>query len=504
MRATLRPIVAAVTVLCLLVSGGPPVSAAPAAAGRPGDALRWRPCPEDATAQCARLRVPVDHADPYAPAIEVAVARRPATDRARRIGVLVVNPGGPGGSGVDFALDAAAFFSPALRARFDIVGFDPRGVRRSAPVRCAARVLDAAPSPLVTGPAAYAAVVSYNRRLAADCRHRSGPVFGHVDTLSVVRDLEALRAAMGEPAISFYGASYGTLLGGQYAERYPGRVRAVVLDSVMDHSLGTAGFLGTATDAAQDAFDEFAAWCARDAGCVLRGRDIRALWASLTARAARGTLRDPYEPGRRMSVLDLVDVAFGSFYDPQWYSLAYFLKEADLGSPAVRGRNGIVVDNSFPAAFCGDWSLPVDGYADLAARLAALRRRAPQMLVSPLALSATVGCLGWPSPVRNPQRRLAATTVPTLLINARHDPATAYAWARSVAAQLGPRATLATYEGWGHVVYGRTPCVTGVVDRYLVDLRRPAAGTSCAGAVPDPFGVGRRAPLRGRGYRQPG
>lgn len=495
MHASLRPIVAVLTVLCLLVTG------APATAGRPTGALQWQACAEDDTAQCATLRVPVDRADPYSPAIEVAVARRPATDRARRIGVLVVNPGGPGGSGVDFALDAAAFFSPALRARFDIVGFDPRGVRRSTPVRCSAALAEAAPSPLVTSPAAYAAAIAYNRRLADDCRRRSGPVFEHADTLSVVRDMEALRAAMGEPVLSFYGASYGTLLGQQYAERYPARVRAVALDSVMDHSLDVGAFLTTETDAAQNAFAQFAAWCARDTTCVLRGRDIPALWAALLGRAARGALRDPFDPARRLTVLDLVQVAFGSFYDPQWYSLAYFLREAERGTAAVRGRSAAVTEEPFRAVFCADWSLPVAGYPDLADRLAALRRRAPQMLVSPLALSATVGCLGAAPAVRNPQRPAVPAVVPTLLINARHDPATPYVWARAVAAGMGPRATLATYDGWGHVVYGRTPCVTGIVDRYLIDLRRPAAGVSCAGVVPDPFGVGRRAPLRTRGYR---
>jgi pimeloyl-ACP methyl ester carboxylesterase len=490
-RASLRPVVAVLTVLTLLVTSSP-------AAARPTGGLQWRPCADDDTAQCAALTVPVDRADPYSATIQVAVARRPATDRARRIGTLVVNPGGPGGSGVDFALEADWFFSPALRARFDIVGFDPRGVRRSSPVRCSAAVLDAAPSPLLTGPAAYAAATMHNRRLAADCRRRSGPVFGHADTLSVVQDLEALRAALAEPKISFYGASYGTLLGQQYAERYPGRVRAVVLDSVMDHSIGTGAFLADGTDAAQDAFDQFAAWCARDTGCVLRGRDVRALWATLTGRASRGELRDPYDPARRMTAYDLVQVAFGSFYDPQWHSLAHFLREADLASRAVRPRGAAdtVVDDPFAAVFCADWALPMRGYPDYAAQMAALRRRAPQMVASPLALAATVGCLDWPTPVRNPQREPAPAVVPTLLVNARHDPATPYAWARSVTTQLGPRATLATYDGSGHVVYGRTPCVTGIVDRYLLDLRRPAAGTSCAGVVPDPFGVGRRAPLR--------
>lgn len=490
MRAFLRPVVAVLTVLCLLVTG------APAGAARPTGTLQWRPCAEDPAAQCATLRVPVDRADEYSPTIDVAVARRPATDRARRIGVLVVNPGGPGGSGVDFALDAATFFSPALRARFDIVGFDPRGVRRSSPVRCAASIVAAAPSPLLAGPAAYTAAIAHNRRLAADCRRRSGPLLGHVDTLSVADDLEALRSAMGEGAISFYGASYGTLLGAQYAERYPGRVRAVALDSVMDHSAGTGAFLTAETDSAQAAFDEFVAWCAGDTACVLRGRDIRQIWAALLDRAARGVLRDPYAPDRRLSVYDLVQVAFGSFYDPQWHALATFIREAERAGRPVRARAGHVVEDPFAAVFCADWALPVNGYPDFAARLAALRERAPQMIASPLALTATVSCLGWPLPVRNPQRRLAPAVVPTLLINARHDPATAYAWARSVTAQLGPQAALATYDGWGHVVYGRTPCVTGLVDRYLIDLRRPAAGASCPGVVPPPFGVGggRRAP----------
>ena len=142
--------------------------------------------------------MPVDWSEPYGPTIDVAVARRPATDPARRIGTLVVNPGGPGGSGVDFAIGAAGFFSAELRSRFDIVGFDPRGVARSHPVRCTERWSTAQPSPLLTSPAQYDAAIAYNRGLAADCRKHTGPVFDHVDTLSVARDMEALRAALGE------------------------------------------------------------------------------------------------------------------------------------------------------------------------------------------------------------------------------------------------------------------------------------------------------------------
>jgi pimeloyl-ACP methyl ester carboxylesterase len=483
-RATTRPILAAFLVVVSVLA------AAASAAARPAAGIRWRPCADDPTAQCGTLRVPIDWADPYSPKAGIALARRPATDPAHRIGTLIVNPGGPGGSGVDFALGAGAFFSPALRSRFDIVGFDPRGVSRSDPVVCSSALVAAAPEPLITSRRQYDATVAYNRRLAADCARRTGAMFGHVDTISVARDMDALRSALGEEKINFYGASYGTLLGAQYTQLYPGRIRAVVLDSVMDHSAGVDDVLGTETAATQDAFDEFVAWCARDVSCVLHGRDVRAIWAGLLARSAAGTLIDPYEPGRRMTVFGLLGVAFSSFYDPQWYTLAYYLKAASMSKPVAARRAPGVAEHSFAAVFCDDWALPVAGYPDLARKLAGLRVRAPQMLASPLALTATTGCLGWPARPENPQRDLRPVTTPVLVVSARHDPATAYAWAQHVAGQLGPAARLFTYDGWGHVAYHRTGCVDGTVDAYLVTARTPATGTTCPGVVPPPFGVG--------------
>ncbi|MFI5936598.1 alpha/beta hydrolase [Actinoplanes sp. NPDC051494] len=490
MLAILRPVLAALLALPAAVPG--PASAGPS--------LSWKPCKEDRTAQCATLKVPVDWANPYGPAASVALARRPATDPGSRIGTLVVNPGGPGGSGVDFALDGTYFFSAALRRRFDIVGFDPRGVSRSTPVVCSATLLAAGPPPLISAARGYAANVSYNRRLAADCARRTGPVYGHLDTLSVVQDMDAIRAALGERTISFYGASYGTLLGEQYAERFPERVRALVLDSVMDHSVSTRSFLDAETAASQDSFDEFVAWCDRSTECALHGRDVRAIWTSLLARARRGTLRDPFEPGYRPRTLDLLGVAFSSFYDPQWHALALYIKEA---ASAAKGRRAgapvTEIQNPFPAIFCDDWAVPLS-WTSLRLRLGALARAHPQMTVSPLGLTSVVSCLGTPVVPDNRQRRLSpARTGPVLLINSRHDPATPHVWARAVARQLGPAASLVTYEGWGHTVYGRSKCVNGVVDTYLLTVRPPAAGTSCPGVQPRPAGVGRRAP--GRAYR---
>ncbi|MCO8273092.1 alpha/beta hydrolase [Actinoplanes sp. TRM 88003] len=482
---------AALAVLTLLAYGTTPALARPATPA----AITWAVCPEDATVQCGTLKVPVDRAQPAGPAITLTMARRQAGDPARRLGTLLVNPGGPGGSAVDFTFNAGSFFGAEVRERFDIVGVDPRGVGRSAPVLCSRDLVDTQPPVLIESAQQYAAMLAYNRKLAADCAARSSPVFGHVDTVNVVHDLDAVRAALGEAKISFYGASYGTLIGQQYAESYPGRLRALVLDGVMDHSADLDRFLGQGTAAAQDAFDEFVKWCARDPKCVLRGQNIPKLFIAAMARARAGQLINPYDPPTKLTVAQLTMAAFTSFYDPQWYSFAYYLRDAMLTGrrPPARKTSPVdLIDHSFSPVFCEDWHFPATGYADLQRRLRTLAVEAPQMLVSPLAMTAVAGCLGWPSPPDNPQRPIAPLTgpAPVLLVNSVHDPATAYVWAQQVAARLGPSARLLTYDGWGHVVYNKSPCVSAAVDKYLLTLVPVAPGTRCPAVEPPPFGIG--------------
>ncbi|MBL7254393.1 alpha/beta hydrolase [Paractinoplanes lichenicola] len=458
--------------------------------------IAWTVCPEDAKVQCGELKVPADWAKPAGPTITLTMARRPATDPAHRIGVLLVNPGGPGGSAYDFTIGATGFFGEELRKRFDIVGVDPRGVGRSAPVLCSRDLLDAKPSPLVETEQQYAAMVTFNRKLAADCAARTGAHFGHVDTGSVVRDFDSVRAALGEQKINFYGASYGTLIGLQYAERYPSRLRGLVLDSVMDHSADLDTFLTRETDAAQNAFGEFVKWCDSNKRCVLRGQDLLKLWASAMVKARAGQMRNPYDPSLKLSLSDLLTAAFTAFYEPQWYSFAYYLRDATAPVAAKRRRAAPpaadLVDYSFSPVICEDWNLRVSGFPALQWRMRTLAARAPQMLVSPLALSALTGCVGWPSPPDNPQAVVTPPPGlgPILLVNSRHDPATAYAWAHNVAAQLGSPTSLLTYDGWGHVAYNKSPCVSGVVDKYLLKLRPVAPGAHCPPENPEPFGVG--------------
>ncbi|WP_232050323.1 alpha/beta hydrolase [Actinoplanes sp. OR16] len=456
-----------------------------------GTTITWEPCPEDAAAQCGTMRVPADWTKPYGPSIELTLARRPAGDRSQRIGVLMVNPGGPGASAVNQALDTEYFGSDVER-RFDIVGIDPRGVGRSSPILCAQDVVDAKPSPLAVNETEFGALTTYNRRLAADCASRSGPVFHQAGTGNVVRDMDAVRIALGEEKISFYGASYGSLIGQMYAERYPARLRALVLDSVMDHSADVEAFLGRTAESAQDAFDQFVAWCARDTQCALRGRDIRAIWKRLVEQARAGKLQDPYDPPSKLGLWELITAAFSAFYDPQWYSFAFYLKAAYEPGPAARRAlpDLDLTPHSFPAVMCRDWALPVGGWSGYRALLDGMAGKAPQMLASPLALTAVSGCAGWPDPVTDPQRPNPRAAGPVLVVNARHDPATAYAWAKSVTRQLGPEARLLTYDGWGHVAYGHSDCVSGAVDEYLIGLTLPADGKTCPPVPPVPYGVG--------------
>uniref|UniRef100_A0AAU2VJE4 Alpha/beta hydrolase n=1 Tax=Streptomyces sp. NBC_00008 TaxID=2903610 RepID=A0AAU2VJE4_9ACTN len=473
--------VATATAAVTGLAAAPAVHASPPATA----GLRWASCDDPANpgAECAALSVPVDWDRPDGPRLDLAVARRKATEPGARIGSMVFGPGGPGDSGVERVVGGISRFSPEVRRRFDVVSFDPRGVGDSNPVTCSGDLLAERPSPELESQADFDATLAYNRRLRADCRARTGPVFEHLDTGQTVRDLDALRTALGERKLTFHGSSYGTLLGAQYAETYPRRVRAMVLESVMDHSVaGTREFLRSGAAAAQDSFQEFVKWCEGAADCALHGRDVRAVWQGLLARAARGELADPGRPGASLSPSDLVNAyAFRRFYDADYAGLATVIAEMEASKPLPASPTGTAPLPPATPVFCSDWRLPVRDYREYRSLVAAMNATAPD-LPSLLPIHMAAACLG--APTANPQHRLDAPGAqPVLLSNALHDPATGYPWAVSVARQLGRGGVLLTYEGRGHGSVTSGPCMEDAVDSYLTDLAVPARGTSCP-AVP--------------------
>ncbi|MBV1941787.1 alpha/beta hydrolase [Streptomyces sp. BV286] len=463
------------------------LAAAPVAHAAPvtTSALRWTPCdaPDHPGAECATLTVPIDWARPDGPTFGLAVARRQATDPGARVGSMVFGPGGPGDSGVERVVGGISRFSSETRRRFDIVSFDPRGVGRSNPVTCSGDLLAQRPSPEMGSQADFDATLAYNKRLRADCRARTGPVFDHLDTAQTVRDLDALRAALGERKLTFHGSSYGTLLGAQYAETYPHRVRAMVLESVMDHSVSrTRAFLRSAATAAQDSFDEFVRWCADESTCAMHGRDVRTVWQGLLSRAQRGELENPSKPGTPLSSADLVNrVAFRKFYAVDYAGLAQTIAEMASSSPLPASPTSVSPLPPTAPVFCADWRLPVHDHQEYASLIGTMNRAAPDLpLLLPVQMA--VACLG--APTANPQHRLAVRGAPPILVsNALHDPATGYPWAVSVARQLGRSGALLTYEGQGHGSVTSGPCMEHTVDAYLTDLTVPPRGTRCP-AVP--------------------
>ncbi|CAL9357696.1 Carboxylesterase B [Actinosynnema sp. ALI-1.44] len=480
-----------------LVAGTASVASADPADATPLDAdvqalaapIDWKPCPELPEVECGTLKLPIDWANPRGEKFDLAVARRKALDPAKRIGAMVINPGGPGGSGVDFALFANRFFSKDVQDRFDIVGFDPRGVARSAPVKCSLEMLEKQVSIYPANQAEFDALAQYNRDLAADCRKHSGPIYDHADTIAVTNDIDALRRALGERKINYYGVSYGTLIGQQYAERYGRNIRAMVIDSNMDHSLGTWRFNETEAVAAEDAFTEFVKWCERTPSCALHGRDVAKFWDDLLARADRGEITAPGDPSRKIPADLIIGNAFSAFYGPDWAPLAEWLLALSGGGGAPTGfaAEPETVNNPFPAVFCQDWAMRVKNHREMAALVARANQLAPHMRGSSLGHYAIAGCVGLPEKVNNPQHRLRIKHAPKILMmNALHDPATGYEWAVNAHRQSRDTTVLLTYEGWGHGVYDRSACTTGATDKYLIDLKTPRDGTRCAAVEPQP------------------
>ncbi len=450
---------------------------------RSAPGVSWQPCVENAAFDCGTVRVPVDWADPTGAKIEVAVVRDRADDQAGKVGTLVSLPGGPGGSGVDEIVKGGKF-SAELRKRFDIVSLDPRGVKRSHPVQCDAGLVGYRPNLVPDLGGRIDEVRSYARDLAASCRQYTGPLMDHLDAVSVARDVDAVRAALGVDQISVYSRSYGTMPAQAYAELFPKSLRAVVLDSVDDHSLDGRAFMATEARAAADTFGEFVSWCARDEQCVLHGADVRRIFDDTYAKAARGELRSVADTSKPLGPFDLSATVIQRLYKPEWSRLATELRgladqpagsQLPQATPRLQGTPAPMPE----IIACSDWRFDIADQ-DQWTSLWREQNAGAGTLRAHFAWGAGSLCSGWPIAAPNPPHLPQITDgPPVLILGSLHDPATPHEWARGVEKNT-PRATLLTYEGHGHGIYDRSPCTTKAADDYLIDLTIP--GTRCPAA----------------------
>src|SRR5450631_2444921 len=318
------------------IPAAPPVTLA----GYYAQKLSWQTCAKKF--QCARLLVPFDYSRPAWLRFSLPVIRLPATDPAKRTGSLVINPGGPGGSGISYALQAQSVISAAVRARFDVVGFDPRGVGGSEPaVHCMTgpqldRYFETNDTP--ADPAQLAMIVSESKLFASGCERNSGPLLPYVGTQSAARDMDVLRAALGDRKLTYLGKSYGTYLGTWYAQLFPSHVRALVLDGVIDPGSSSLRMNFVQAQGFEVALRAFAADCVARAGCPLGRGSVAAGLAriqELISRATAHPLANNLSGQRADGALVLNGIATALYNQAYWPTLREALTSAFGGDATV-------------------------------------------------------------------------------------------------------------------------------------------------------------------------
>ena len=469
----------------------PPSTPAPTVVAGPTVArVAWNDC--GGGYQCATIKVPEDYADPGGRRIELSVIRLPATNPQKRIGSLIVNPGGPGGSGVEFVQDDIKVFPASLRDRFDIVGFDPRGVNLSTPVRCQDNLdghvaLDSSPD----NKAELKILVDEARSFAEACATRNGDLLAHLSTDDVARDLDLIRSAIGDEKINYFGFSYGTLIGAIYAEMFPDHIRSMVLDGAIDPALDHEQFRSGQAGAFETALRSFLADCAKDKGCYFyEGGRTRRSFDALMASIEKHPLPAIRAKDRRKLTTGLAwqAVAGVMYNDAAWPALAIGLALAKQGDGSVmllltdpqngRNKNGSYSNliDAYTANTCLDYPASQD-VADYTALAARLRPTAPDF-AGMLAYN-DLSCAFWPVPAtRTPAKVSARGAPPIVVVGTTGDPATPYSWAVSVAKQLSS-GVLVTRRGQGHTAFAFSACVQRAVTTYLLDLKAPRDGLTC-------------------------
>ncbi|KAI0534302.1 TAP-like protein-domain-containing protein [Xylaria digitata] len=460
-----------------------------------GQSIKWGPCsdqfPDPLT--CATFHVPLDwgHIHSYQnETVELGMVRLEAEDKANRIGYLFINPGGPGGQASRTLASVADRLDPEIRAKFDVIGLDPRGVGISTPVRCDPAVFNKRVKFMPKTEEEYEALVQYNEDLGASCLKNTGPLLNFVDTISAVKDHEAVRLALGEKA-SYLGLSYGTQLFSQYAALFPDSFRAIVLDGNLQRSQSESSNLLIETTTYEATLKQFFNWCASTEECALQGEDTAAVFESVRDKASAAPIPAPgcddLVCRSDVTVEDVIFTTHGFLtLQRNWPALGQALLEADNGNATIISEfNQIAIGDAYEdsllyagtAIGCQDWAHASKSLADV------VEKENLGAVFSPLTLGACQSyklqtqCLGWPAPLSNPPAPIVYKGKPELLmVNSLYDPSTSYTWALGLQSEI-KNAILLTRNGSGHTSYLLGGETTNLTNNYLLHLELPEPGT---------------------------
>jgi pimeloyl-ACP methyl ester carboxylesterase len=452
--------------------------------------IDWHSC---GNAECGTLVVPLDYRDPEGPTIKLGITRVKA--RGDSIGSLFVDPGGPGGSAVNYAQAADGIVGAKVRDHYDVVGVDPRGVGKSTPVECLTdkqkdefAAIDGTPDDA----AEEAQAVETSAILGKGCAAGSPKVFGHVGTTDAARDLDVARAAVGDPLLQYLGKSYGTMLGATYAELFPDKVGRMVLDGVLPVGLDMEQITKGQADSFEWMVHDFARYCLKSSDCPLHGSEDDAVaqlqqWLkSLDSAPLKGADRPLTEPWATYALVS--NLYFPGYDYPRLKSALKAAMDGQDPKPLFgilddrisRGTGGHYLDNSsdaFYAVTCLD--RPFNGTVDDVKRIAQEWQSTAPTFGESLAWG-MLPCADWPASTEPITKATAPGSNPILVVSTRHDPATPYQWGVQVADEL-ENATLVTYEGKGHTAYGEgSACVDNAVNAYLLKGTVPEKDLVCS------------------------
>ncbi|WP_416983488.1 alpha/beta hydrolase [Streptomyces sp. T028] len=460
--------------------------------------LAWRSCDVPGF-QCATMKAPLDYAHPGAGDVRLAVSRRKATGPGKRLGSLLVNPGGPGASAVGYLQSYAGIGYPVgVRARYDMVAVDPRGVAGSQPVECLdGRRMDAYTQTDTTPDdrRETEGLVEAYKGFTEACGAHAAPLLRHVSTVEAARDMDILRAALGDRRLTYVGASYGTLLGATYAGLFPDRVGRLVLDGALDPSLSARTLNLEQTAGFETAFRSFAKDCARRRDCPLGRRQsevgprLKAFFGTLDGHALPTGDPDHRRLGEALATTGVI----AAMYDESsWEQLraaltaaiedkdgagllalsdSYYQRDADGRYTNLMSANAAVNCLDLPASFATP--------EQVEQALPSFEKASP-VFGKGLAW-ASLNCAYWPvGPTGRPHRITAKGAAPIVVVGTTRDPATPYRWARSLTRQLSS-ARLLTYVGDGHTAYGRgSGCIDSTINAYLLHGTPPTPKKRCS------------------------
>lgn len=477
-----------------------PTGTSTSATGSTGpSSLRWAKCPikgAPAALQCAEVPVPVDWSKPNGAKTAIIIDRLKAKDPSKSEGDLLINPGGPGGSGTVYPYEeslGAPAYPASVAEHWNLVGFDPRGIGASAPLKASAKLFNQRENLFPRTEQQFDALVAHNRALSESFAKDSGPLAAHVDTESVARDMDAIRAALGDPKLNYVGLSYGTQVGAEYADLFPSRVGRFLLDANFDSDTTQAEEVRVEGAAYSNELKRWGAWATSSKSSALHGHNALKAFTSLAAKADTRPIPAPgCKAGNcratvdgqeiRADAQDFLAETFTSAAGPGWPGLAKAVLSAEhgnataLSAPRATSNSSPAISASGLAVECLDEPSSTN-WKKLHALGQADRRANP--LTGGLSQSYEVAmeCAGWTLPAQDPRFRIDDPhTAPILMVNATHDPETSLTWAKGLHSEL-PESVLLIRNGDGHgswLVPGKTRAAEA---RYLVSGTLPKPGT---------------------------